>query len=106
MCTMADSPRLRQLRDFLADDPNDPMLRYGVAMELCSLGDDAAGAQAFKELIAAKPDYVPTYLMLGQTLQRLGKSDEAAGVLRTGIAAAQKAGDLHAAGELEALLAM
>ena len=33
---MADSPRLRQLQEFLADSPDDPELRYAVAMELLS----------------------------------------------------------------------
>lgn len=103
---MAESTRLHRLRDLLKDDPDDVMLRYGEAMELCSLGDDVAGARAFRDLIASKPDYVPSYLMLGQTLQRLNKIDESAAVLREGIATAQRVGDLHAAGEMDALLAM
>jgi predicted Zn-dependent protease len=101
---MADSPRLRQLQEFLADSPDDPELRYAVAMELLSLGSDDEAVQSFREVIASQPGYVPTYLMLGQTLIRLNREDEAKEVLRTGGAAAGKAGNPHAEGEIQALL--
>jgi predicted Zn-dependent protease len=101
---MADSPRLRQLQEFLADSPDDPELRYAVAMELLSLGGDDDAVRSFRELITSRPSYVPTYLMLGQTLIRLNREDEAKEVLRSGTAAAAKAGNTHAAGEIQGLL--
>ncbi|HEX4588863.1 MAG TPA: tetratricopeptide repeat protein [Gemmataceae bacterium] len=101
---MADSPRLRQLQEFLADSPDDPELRYAVAMELLSLGADEDALRSFRELITSQPGYVPTYLMLGQTLIRLNREDEAKEVLRSGVAAAAKAGNVHAEGEIQGLL--
>ena len=103
---MAESPRLQQLQQMLADEPADPFLRYALAMEQCSLGDNQAAAGTFMELVKTTPDYVPTYLMLAQTLQKLGREPEAAQVLKQGISAAEKSGDLHAAGELQGLLAI
>jgi Tfp pilus assembly protein PilF len=103
---MATSARLDQIRAMLRDEPGDVFLRYGLGMEYLSLGDDEAAVTEFRGLIAASPEYVPSYLMLGQTLQRLGREPEAADVLRHGAAAARKAGDLHAVGEIEALLAI
>ncbi len=101
---MTDSPRLRQLQEFLADSPDDPELRYGVAMELLSTGADADAVRSFRDLIAAQPDYVAAYQMLGQTLIRLNREDDAKEVLRTGVAAARKAGNVHAEGEIQGLL--
>jgi Flp pilus assembly protein TadD len=101
---MADSPRLRQLQEFLAETPDDPELRYAVAMEHLSLGDDAQAIQCFHDLIAADARYVPTYLMLGQVLIRLGREDEAKAALRQGVAAAQQTGNAHALGEIQGLL--
>jgi Tfp pilus assembly protein PilF len=101
---MAETERMRQIRALLADDPADPFLRYGLAMEYVSQGDDASAAGHFRDLIAATPDYVPAYLMLGQTLVRLGDEAEAKDVLRRGVAAAGKAGNEHAQGEMQALL--
>jgi predicted Zn-dependent protease len=100
---MTDSPRLRQLQEFLAEAPDDSELRYAVAMEHLSLGDDEQAVRAFHELIAAAR-FVPSYLMLGQTLIRLNREDEAKDVLRQGVAAAQQTGNVHALGEIQGLL--
>jgi predicted Zn-dependent protease len=103
---MADSTRLEQIRAHLRDDPDDPFLLYGLAMEYLSVDDPNAAVTAFRDLMTRKPDYLPTYLMLGQTLQRLDRSAEAADVLRHGTVVAKAAGNDHALSEIQGLLAM
>jgi Tfp pilus assembly protein PilF len=90
----------------LADEPGDPFLHYALGMEQISLGDNATAVATLEGLRKTAPDYVPTYLMLAQTLQKLSRDEDAVGVLREGISAAEKAGDLHAAGELQGMLAI
>lgn len=70
---MEAKTRKQQLEDLLADDPNDPFLRYGLAMEYLSEGDDEGAVQRFQELIAVAPEYVPAYLQIGQAFLRLGR---------------------------------
>jgi hypothetical protein len=74
-------------------------------MELKNRGDHTAAADAFAELIATFPDYVPSYLMAGGTLVTLHRKDEAAAMFRLGIEVATRRGDSHARGELESALA-
>ena len=38
------TPRMEQIEALLADDPTDAFLRYGLALEHASAGDDAGGA--------------------------------------------------------------
>jgi predicted Zn-dependent protease len=95
---------MAQIEALLADDPNDAFLRYGLAMEYVSAGDDETAARLLHDLIAANGTYVPAFLMAGQTLNRLGRATEACGVLKRGIEAARRAGDHHALGEMEGLL--
>ncbi len=107
---MATSKRMQQIEAMLADEPNDPFLRYGLAMEHSSLGDDSAAVQVLQDLIQLDPQapYIPAFLMCGQALQRLGRDTEAVPVLQQGIASARRAGTpqaLHALGELQGLLA-
>jgi Flp pilus assembly protein TadD len=104
---MAKTPRMGQIEALLADDPADAFLRYGLAMEHSSQGDDATAVEVLRELIARKADdpYVPAFLQAGQALIRLGREPEAAAVLRQGIEAARTAGDLHALGEMQGFLA-
>ena len=96
--------RKEQIEEMLRDDPNDPFLRYGLAMEFVSAGDDATAVRCLQELLQVAPDYVPAYVQAGQVLTRLNRDDEARATYQTGIGVARKKGDLHAAGEMEGFL--
>jgi Tfp pilus assembly protein PilF len=88
----------------LAEDPADPFLRYALAMEHLSGGNDEQALHQLKELITFSPDYVPAYQQAGQVLVRRGELDEARSVLERGIGQALKQGDPHAAEEMRGLL--
>lgn len=106
---MARTPRMAQIEAMLADDPDDAFLRYGLAMEHASAGDDAGCVTVLRDLIAlrAADPYIPAYLQAGQALVRLDKISEACDVLRAGIDTARKVGTpeaMHAHGEMQGLL--
>ena len=104
---MARTPRMAQIEAMLADEPDDAFLRYGLAMEHASSGDDATSVIVLRELIArtaAATPYVPAYLQAGQALMRLDRVEEACATLKDGIEAARKVGDGHALGEMQGLL--
>lgn len=98
---------MAQIEALLAEDPDDAFLRYGLAMEHASAGDDAESVVVLRDVIArtAAEPYVPAFLMCGQALARLDRTEEACAVLKEGIAAAARAGNTHAQGEMEGLLA-
>lgn len=102
---MAAKTRKQQLEEMLRDDPGDGELRYFLAMEYVSAGDDGGAVHCLRELFAVAPDYVPAYVQAGQALARLGRDDEARDAFRQGIAVAQKKNDLHALGEMQEMLA-
>ena len=97
--------RIASLRALIAKAPQDPFPRYGLAMELKSRGEIEASATAFDELIAAFPDYVPSYLMAGGVASQLGRKDQARVLFTRGIDVATQRGDSHARGELQSALA-
>ncbi|MGL4549818.1 MAG: tetratricopeptide repeat protein [Gemmataceae bacterium] len=96
--------RKEQIEALLKDDPDSSFLRYGLAMEHASGGDDPAAVAAFREVMARDADYVPAYVQAGRALIRLGDDDGAKAVLRDGIAVARRVGDDHAAGEMAGFL--
>jgi Tfp pilus assembly protein PilF len=102
---MPGKTRREQLEEMLAESPEDAFLRYGLAMEHVSAGDDETALRLFRELFAIDPGYVPAYLQAGRACERLGRSEEAGGVFRQGIAVAQQKGDLHALEEMRGFLA-
>jgi tetratricopeptide (TPR) repeat protein len=96
--------RKQRLEEMLAQTPNDPELRYMLAMEHVSEEDDDGAVRCFRTLVEVAPDYAPAYHQAGRALHRLGRIDEARELLRLGIAAAEKQGNAHAAGEMLELL--
>ncbi len=101
---MSEEQRLEAFRKFVQARPDDPFTRYALAMHLRSMGRLAEAVEAFTELTTRAPDYIPTWLMLGQALEAAGKDGEAARAYQDGMAAATRRQDLHARGELEAAL--
>ena len=102
---MTAKNRKRQLQEMLAEDPHDPFLRYGLAMEFVGEGNDTEAVRSLQELLVATPDYVPAYLQVGQALRRMGRISEARELFGRGITVAQQQGDTHAAEEMQGFLA-
>ena len=100
---IAPTSRMAQIEAMLADEPNDPELRYFLAMEFLSAGDESTGTAKLREL-TADSTYVPAFLMAGQTLNHLGQVAEACEILRKGIEVAQQQRNTHAQGEMQGLL--
>jgi tetratricopeptide (TPR) repeat protein len=96
--------RIARIEAMLQDAPDDAELRYMLAMEHASAGDDAAAVRCFEDLMARFPDYPPGYHMAGRALVRLGRIADAREVLERGIPAALRKNDQHAAGEMQELL--
>lgn len=100
---MTEKSRVEQLQEFVAQKPQDPLTRYMLAMELKKLGRNDDSLKEFSALHEKVQDYVPAYLMHGQLLNALGRSDDARAVLDRGIAVAQRVGNMHALGEMTEL---
>jgi tetratricopeptide (TPR) repeat protein len=98
------STRLDMLKSMVAQNPNDSFLRYGLAMEYRNGGELEAATAEFRALMAGAPDYVAAYYQAGQTLERMGRLEEAREAYKKGMEAAARKGDSHARGELAGAL--
>jgi Flp pilus assembly protein TadD len=101
---MSGKSRKQQIEEMLAEDPNDPFLRYGLAMEHVSAGQDEEAVRCFEQLRHTAPDYVPGYMQAGRALVRLDRVDEARAIFQAGIVAARQQNDSHAAEEMAGFL--
>jgi predicted Zn-dependent protease len=96
--------RRQQIEAMLADDPNDPFLRYSLAMELQKEREHERSIELLQQLMADDPPYGAAFFMAAKQLVGLGRIDEARAALRDGIDLARRRGDHHAASEMSEYL--
>lgn len=96
--------RIKQLEEFISDDPNDPFNYYALALEYAKI-DDAKALDTFKYLIKRHKDYLPAYYQLAKLYAGLGQRDNAAIIFEAGSAIAARQDDLKTLRELKAGLA-
>src|ERR1700730_4741558 len=98
--------RLEVLRSMVEQKPTDSFSRYGLAMEYVNTGDLLSGLDEFVKLLEHNPNYAAAYFHGAQTLEKLGRIDEAKGLYRRGIEVTSAIGDDHTCSELQAALDM
>ncbi len=80
------SQRRVMLEQSLAEDPNDPFLRYGLAVQCLRDGDVNEGRERLHALIAEHPDdQIAAYQQLGQSYMESGEQSLAIAMFRAGI---------------------
>jgi tetratricopeptide (TPR) repeat protein len=100
------SKRLEILKSMVEQNPEDSFSRYGLAMEYRNTGEMEAAMREFQELKRRNPDYAATYFHAGQTLERMGRLEEARAMYQEGIEVTTRIGDSHARSELQGALDM
>ena len=100
------STRLEALKTMVAQQPSVSFLRYGLAMEYRNAGELESALAEFRALLAVDPDYSAAYFHGGQTLEKLGKIEEARELYTTGIDVTTRKGDLHTRDEIRGALEM
>lgn len=92
------------LTEILTQNPGDAFARYGLAMEYANQGQIEPALAEFDRLLSTHPDYTAGYFMAAQTLAKSGNKEGAKARLAQGIASAQRTGNQHALGEMQAML--
>lgn len=96
--------RLAQLLTFHEADPTDTFCTYGIAMEHAKRGETAQAIDWLDRTLRLDANHAYAYYQKASLLNGLGRVDEAKHVVVEGQAAAKRAGDTHAAQELEVLM--
>jgi tetratricopeptide (TPR) repeat protein len=96
--------RLDVLKNMVAQNPNDSFARYGLAMEYANSGELENAMEEYRALLGVNPNYPAAYYHGGQTLEKLGRREDARTLYRQGIEATTRIGDLHTRSEIQAAL--
>jgi tetratricopeptide (TPR) repeat protein len=96
-----ENTRIAALRQLLAENPANSFVRYGLAMEHLKAGALEEAVAEFAALLAADANYSAAYFHGGQTLEKLGRAEDAREFYRRGL---EHTSDAHARAELQAAL--
>jgi Flp pilus assembly protein TadD len=84
--------------------PDDPRLRFGLALEYLGAGRTEEGVEELKGYLALADDQGNAWGRLGAALRELGRDDEAREAYLKGVDAAYRHGHPTMAADFEALL--
>ncbi len=97
------SERIKQLEQFIVDDPGDPFNYYALALE-CAKEDEHKARATFIFLVNDHQNYLPSYYQLAKLYDRLGQKENATDIFQKGIQIAKHQNDLKTLRELKAAL--
>lgn len=98
------SSRLETLNRMLESRPDDPRLRFGLAMEYLTQERLEEGVAELRRYLALADDEGNAWGRLGAALRTLGKEEEAKEAYRSGIEAARRYGHPTMVDEFEEIL--
>ncbi|MEJ2502233.1 MAG: hypothetical protein P8177_02785 [Gemmatimonadota bacterium] len=98
------SDRIDSLRGLLERRPDDPRLRFGLALEYEKEGEWERVVEELQRYLDLTEDEGNAWGRLGAALRRLGRDEEARDAYRQGIAAARAHGHPTMAAEFEEAL--
>jgi Flp pilus assembly protein TadD len=98
--------RLEALKQMLEAQPENALVRYGLAQEYANSGDFEEALSHFNRLLEIQPDYSAAYYHAGRTLEKAGRTDDARVMYERGIQVTTRNGDAHTRSELQAALDM
>lgn len=102
-----DTNRLETLKQLEIKQPGDAFVKYAIGLEYMGLNKPEDALKYFELLVNNFPDYLATYLQIGNLYEQLGQKGLAIGAYKRGIEIAKTAGDKKTLGELnEALVVL
>jgi tetratricopeptide (TPR) repeat protein len=87
--------RLEKFRKFVQLDPKSELAQYGLGKALFDEKQYEEAAACFRKTLEIKPDYTAAFLLLGKSLEKLNRKEEAMEIYKIGIAVGDRTGDLE-----------
>jgi Fe-S cluster biosynthesis and repair protein YggX len=96
--------RIAQFRKMANDDPDNELGHYRLGQLLMEAGQHEEAVQSFGRTLELSPQFSKVYQLLGTSLIKLGRSNDAIKVLHDGFAVADQRGDNVPRDEISRLL--
>jgi Tfp pilus assembly protein PilF len=85
--------RINEIKNLLADDPDDSFLNYVLGLEYIKAGETELALERFEILLNKHPDYLPVYYQAAHLYAENNDKENAEIVFKNGIALANRLGN-------------
>jgi Tfp pilus assembly protein PilF len=85
--------RINEIKNLLADDPDDSFLHYVLGLEYIKAGETELALERFEILLNKHPDYLPVYYQAAHLYVENNDKENAEIVFKNGIALANRLGN-------------
>jgi Tfp pilus assembly protein PilF len=82
--------RINELKNLLADDPDDSFLHYALGLEYVKAGEIELALERFEILLHKHPDYLPVYYQAAHLYLENNDKEQAEKTFKMGIALAKR----------------
>ena len=96
--------RIAQFRKMANDDPENELGHFRLGQLLAEAGQHEEAAKSFRRTLELSPQFSKVFQLLGASLMKLGRNDEAVEVLQQGFQTADERGDNIPRDEISKLL--
>lgn len=96
--------RIAQFRKMASDDPDNELGHFRLGQLLTEAGNHAEAVQSFERTLELSPGFSKVFQLLGQSLLKLGRKDEAIDIWTKGWTVADERGDKMPRDEMSRLL--
>lgn len=95
-----ENERIKTLKAFLDEDPNDVFTLYALGLECIKTEDSEAAGKYFEKALAINDNYLPVYYQLGKILESR-EPQKAGAIYEKGMLVARALGKNHTYKELK-----
>jgi len=96
--------RIAQFRKMAQDDPDNELGHFRLGQLLTEAGQHEEAIRSFRRTLELSPQFSKVYQLLGASLMKLGRTEDAATLLREGFQVADERGDKIPRDEMAKLL--
>jgi predicted Zn-dependent protease len=97
--------RIEQIRELIADDPHDAMLRFALGNEYFQLGQYAEAIESLQAAIEIDSEYAFVYIQLAEAYEKSGQVELARRAVEAGRGPAARNGDPNLMRQLDEIAA-
>lgn len=97
---MEETNRIKMLKEYLEDDPEDVFSNYALALEYLKISEEERAVEILENILKRDEHYLAAYYQLGKLYEKISRMDDAKKAYQKGFQIANQQKNQRTANEL------